>query len=441
MAERNEGRRECWLRLGTMAEKDYVLKAGSRFAGMVVNANLVEGCPGATAALAFAANKRGIGYWIDPYTYPFAENARFLQSSGKRSPQVKRTFRKLALEYGSPLDARIENCQSVETKDFDGVALMHGFCQRVLEYQTTRLAQVFEQDAEMRDFAQGIPAPQFLVAPYFFMGHSLKWRDVNLAVGHAFVDAARPSALRVLMPLCFAEELLDDENTLDGVAADWRSVDCSGYLIWISDLVEKDISRYRLRALRRLCSQLAGDGRLVINSHGGYLSGLLFESGMSGFAHGIGYGEHRDVVPVIGGGPPPAKYYYPPLHQMLHPAQVETFFRALGIDDAWSFHSTVCDCSICRGVLNGDLFGFEQYGETRPSSTGRANVATPAAIKKCRFHYLLARLAELEDLERTALETVVERLLDTEARYQEEAVLASVSYLRTWALGLRDAPW
>ena len=349
MRDKQSLERECWLRLGTMAEKDYVLKAGARFTGIVINANLIEGCPAATPALVVASANKGIPYWIDPYTYPFAENVRFVMSQGGDGSAVKRTFLRLAQKYGPPISTRLEQRERLVPEDLADDGVVNGLCESVLGYQLTRLASEFEKDEEMKAFVGSMPMPTFVVAPYFFMGHKRRWRQVNARLALAFSELADSENLRALVPICFAQELLDDRSSLKQIVDSWSAIECSGYAIWISDLVERNVSLERLKALKEMCGGLSDGGKVVINTHGGYLSALLHEAGMTGFSHGVGYGEHRDVVPVLGGGPPPAQFYFPPLHRMLHPLQVETFFDPLGVHTATDFHEKICGCTICRG--------------------------------------------------------------------------------------------
>ena len=97
--------------------------------------------------------------------------------------------------------------------------------------------------------------------------------------------------------------------------------------------------------------------------HGGYLSALLSKRGLTGFSHGVGYGESKDVVPVIGVIVPVVNYHYPPLHIRTGIAEIERALTELEIFDADDFHEKVCDCTVCKGVIAGDLKNLRQFGE------------------------------------------------------------------------------
>ena len=44
---------------------------------------------------------------------------------------------------------------------------------------------------------------------------------------------------------------------------------------------------------------------------------------MSGISHGVGYGEQKDVIPVIGQSTPTVCYYLPDLKRRLGVPQIE----------------------------------------------------------------------------------------------------------------------
>jgi hypothetical protein len=264
------------------------------------------------------------------------------------------------------------------------------------------------------------------------MSGGANWLEENLDLAAAFCSLAE--GRRRFVYLCFAEETLDDRDHVARLVADYAKIACEGYLLWISDLVEPRITPARLKAYRDLCQGLASDGRQVINVHGGFLAGTLVHWGLIGFGHGIGYGEHRDVTPILGGGLPPEKYYFPPLHQKLHAAEVQTLFPGIGVGTADDFHVKVCGCPICTGVLKGELSNFEEFGEYARGP--RSPYPTSACMKKCKFHYLLARKEELDYLERTALDGIMDDLREASEHYESQAILPSVRYLRIWADGL-----
>ena len=151
--------------------------------------------------------------------------------------------------------------------------------------------------------------------------------------------------------------------------------------------------------------------------HGGYLSALLSKRGMTGFSHGVGYGESKDVVPVIGVVVPVVNYHYPPLHIRTGIAEIERALSELGISDADDFHEKVCDCTVCKGVIAGDLKNLRQFGEFILKVGNVRESQTPDSAKKCRLHFLLARRKEIDHVSELTAEQLKEELKETAADY------------------------
>jgi len=80
-------------------------------------------------------------------------------------------------------------------------------------------------------------------------------------------------------------------------------------------------------------------------------------------SHGVGYGEQKDVVPVIGQSTPTVRYYLPSLHRRLSVPEIELCFRRLAIDSPNDFYEKICDCTICKGVVKKELKEFSEFGE------------------------------------------------------------------------------
>jgi hypothetical protein len=169
--------------------------------------------------------------------------------------------------------------------------------------------------------------------------------------------------------------------------------------------------------------------------HGGFFSLALTKYGMRGVSHGIGYGEQKDVVPVIGQSTPTVRYYLPSLARRLAVPDIERAFDALDIKTPADFHSQVCGCAVCRGVVSTTLDEFSAFGDryfSRPEASRLAQ--TPAAAKRCRFHFLLSRLQEREDISNRSIEEICDRLRENAERWGEQPSLRSYSgHLSIWA--------
>jgi hypothetical protein len=155
----------------------------------------------------------------------------------------------------------------------------------------------------------------------------------------------------------------------------------------------------------------------LFNLHGGYLSALLSKHGLHGFSHGIGYGESKDVVPVIGVTVPTVNYHLPPLHVRVPIVELQRALSALGITTATDFHKRICNCTICKGILKGDLNKLMEFGDFVLKVGNIKKSQTADSAKKCRFHFLLARRKELDFVNGNTLEGVKKQLTDSATEY------------------------
>ena len=100
---------EVHIRLGSHAEKEYLLKTAKLFSGVIVGANLLEMTPGATVSLAWKFRTLERQFVIDPLTYVFALDLDYIASdtkdkkSGQVTRDMKKSFQNLCKEFGGVL--------------------------------------------------------------------------------------------------------------------------------------------------------------------------------------------------------------------------------------------------------------------------------------------------------------------------------------------------
>ncbi len=423
------------LRMGSHAERFYFEWASGLYNALMLNANLVEGTPAACLSLIEALGDKP--YVIDPVSHAFALPISYLQSAkvDKRTgeispPSPKRTFNRLAARYGEPFVSTI-GVRSVTPDDFTDTATRCSVVERVLAYQRDRLEEERPQGGPLRSPAERIQ-PSVLMVPYFFMNQIITWYQTNLEL---VSDAI---ALRVGLPIyaivSIDRSLLQDWNVLATIAQGYRGTQADGFFIWISDLVEQQIGKQELSNLIRFLQDLCSDGRPIYNMYGGYLSALLSVFGMTGLCHGVGYGERRSIVPVLGGGVPPAKYYLPPLHQTFVFAHAESILAGLSTDE---YYSDICSCPVCKNVIENDFQGnFEKYGETEPrvGRQGQLTVRQTAnSVRVCRGHYLVARFLELQQARTSDANSLISQLRSAEQKYRHSSGFPATGYLSVWA--------
>lgn len=450
---------EVVVRVGSHAEKEYVLKLARFLDGLLVGANLFEATPGATASLLLTVGGKYTRLYVDPMTYAYgayvdpgtgkvrtdldwikSEQTRKDGRGRKRSVRdFKRSYRTLAEWIGDPLSDAIENGRAVAPEHLTDQRKRTSFCERVAQYQLGRIVQEFEEDEELKHFIENMPKPCVAFAPYFYVEptHTSGWLELNL-------DLMRTTAgLGLDVPvhgvLCADVSHLEDGKVRGQLLKALPQTGVSGVWLWFSGFFEESAPTKVLVAYRDLVADLSE--RLEVRAmHGGFFSLSLSKYGMRGVSHGVGYGEQKDVVPVIGQSTPTVRYYLPPLARRLGVPEIERAFDALGIRTPSDFHEKVCGCAVCKGVVSSSLDEFSAFGDMHFSHTeAKRKAQTPAAAKRCRFHFLLSRISERNELRGLTVEKVAERLEGAAKSWGAQPSLAGFSeHLKRWAQVLRS---
>jgi hypothetical protein len=418
---------EVILRLGSHAEKDYLLKTISLFSGTVVGANLLETTPGATVSLAWKMDSAQRRFLVDPLTYVFAIDLDYISSetkdrkTGRTTIDIKKSFKNICSQLGDPFESVIlKSRRSLVPKDFDGAEVVDQICSSVLTYQTQRMKSICDNDPQLKDFSERA-VPSAVFSPYFYIpgedtAQSNEWEDVSVRLFESFGRTA--TNLPKYAVLCIARRILKDPTRLRRLLARVIGSGCDACWLWISAFREEDITDSEIANLTALVKQAKSANFPIWNMHGGFLSCLLSKHGLAGFSHGIGYGESKDVLPVSAGAIPTVAYHYNPLHVRASVPDIERAFSSIGVNDARGFHEIICNCTICKGVLKGNLRNFGKFGELalKPGNTRASQTAESA--KLCRFHFLLARRKELDLVNGNSVESLREMLETTVREYQ-----------------------
>lgn len=443
---------QVMLRIGSHSEKEYIEKTLKHFDGVIVGANLLQATPGATASLILKLNKQSKRpYFVDPMTYAFGmyvdpqtgglrSDLDWIKSDqkvrGGRKGQTKRDFkssyRKLADVFGPPFSDALNRSIALTASDFASEAVIDLACKSILDFQANRLREVFREDPETRPFAEELPTPAALFAPYFYVekSRSEEWIELNrrLAISAAKQSATSP----VHIVVCGHGDLLTDETMSERVMNDLKECRPAGVWLWFSRFDEHAATKGELSALRRWVEELS-PSMAVFNKHGSFFSLALSKVGMTGIAHGIGYGEQKDVVPVIGQSTPTVQYYVRPLHAKYSVPRVNRCFSSLGIRTSQDFFEKICDCVVCQGIIGPNLSAFSQFGEIHYSTpTSRRAAQTPAAAKRCRFHFLLNRIKEREYIRKTNLADIAKDCLKTADAWLKPLGAPEIEHLKVW---------
>ena len=314
---------KIYLRLGSHAEKEYIEKTGRFFDGLIVGANLMEATPGATASLLvkLGGSKERRPIFIDPMTYAFggyvdpeSGSARYdldwIKSEqqekgqkGKKTRAFKRSYRRLAEALGGPFKKAIDSSKAIRPDEFKDRKGTVEACDSVAKYQLNRMRDEFEKDREyIGGNADALPSPKCLFAPYFYVPPDdwRRWLDL------AMLLAATTSGLKLGAPvhavICADHSSLVNEDMLDMLVKKIPETGVRGVWLWFSGFNELSAAPATLTRFRKLVESLSACGLEVYNMHGGFFSLCLSSFGLNGISHGVGYGEQKDVMPVVGQG-------------------------------------------------------------------------------------------------------------------------------------------
>lgn len=443
---------EVLIRLGSHAEKDYLLKTMRLFSGVIVGANLLEMTPGATVSLAWKFDSEERKFAIDPMTYVFALDLDYISSdtinrkTGEINRDMKKSFQNLCKAFGGVLsEEALRYRRSLAPSDFASRAQLSQFAKCVMEYQLNRMQKFCDADPQLKEL--GIPArPSFVFSPYFYIPgdnekNSEEWEDVSLKLISQFGRLTSPVPRHAVV--CFARRILKNKSRLFGMLDAVMNSGCDAGWFWISNLREEDITESELSNLKAFVERAGQNDFRLGNFHGGFLSILLSKFGLKSISHGIGYGEGKDVFPVSAGAIPTVNYHYNPLHLKAGVPDIERAFSTLGITDADRFHQHVCDCSICKGTLKGNLRNFRKFGELVLKPNNRQKSQTVESAKRCRFHFLLARRKELDFVNKLGMGKLRDSIAETVDEYQglppEMKLRSRSNPLKLWSKILQDA--
>lgn len=412
------------LRMGSHAEKEYLEKTVKFFNGLIIGANLIEATPGATASLLVKSGgkKLGMPFYVDPMTYAYGTytddrgKARadldWIKSDQKTKKGLvrdfKRSYKKIAQEIGGPIAGAVARGSAITPTDLADDAIASAFCKSVADYQMQRLPRVFQEDAEYARYADDLPTPAVVFAPYFHTErtNARTWLALNLRLAGLAVRLGLGVPVHAVV---WADaDSLDVPEFTESLATELPKTGVNGVWFWFSRFDEHDAPAPRLRAFRALVEAITGAGLRTCNMHGSYFSLALSKYGLSGISHGIGYGEQKDVMPVIGQSTPTVRYYLPDLHKRVGVPQVQRCFNSLGITTPADFHTKICGCVVCKGVVNKSIDDFAAFGDTHYSTPlSKRSAQTPAAAKRCRFHFLLNRVRERDATAVTDIATIL----------------------------------
>lgn len=435
---------EHWMMFSTFAEQDFFTFPNSKtYSGCLINANMAAHAPAGLAAF-LIEKTAGLKYVIDPLTHAFQHEPSCITDS---KDQVKKAIRFIADTYGSIISTKA-GISPIYPKDFLDTTAFQIFVENCMNFQRTILYNAVEKNDSAK-YLENLELsiaknPYAIIAPYFYMTSTTinDWLPINLK-SIELSKSYCPSGTKLFAELVLHQNILIGESNIDSLIKEYSNLKVDGFFIWIDELDEHNCNPDILKGFSKLAKGLRGKGqREVINIHGGYfsilLAGIAGNNMFTGVSHGPEYGENRAVIPV-GGGIPTSRYYIPQLHNRIKYREALRVLQTKGfLADSQVFHQQVCNCQMCRDVLNGDTANFPLFGESIikniPRSDGfvRRQFPTSEAKERCLKHYLLKKLEEYKYSENTPKKDILDDLTKSYNMYCEVMALNEVSHLRVW---------
>ena len=443
---------EIVIRIGSHAEKEYIIKLAPYFDGLIVGANLFEATPGATSSLMLAVGAKDTHLYIDPMTYTFgafsdsktgilrtdldwikSDQSRKIDGKKCIIRDFKRSYKKLANALGEPVLGALTAGVAINPDSFADERTRISFCRRVADYQINRIRLEFENDEELSNYISEVPDPTAIFAPYFYIEptHTDAWLNTNIELMKSTVS--QNPKIPVHWIVCADKTHISNADFCSRIIQAIGDVKLAGIWLWFSGFFEDLADEATLLNYRDFVHSLSQNSS-VYSLHGGYFSMALRHFGMRGISHGVGYGEQKNVIPVVGQGIPTVRYYLPPVKRRLGVPDIERAFDALSINTVNKFHKAVCDCAVCKGIVTNSIDDFSAFGDMRYShENAKRKAQTPTAAKRCRFHFLLSRIHEHYVLRRAPLEEIVASLSTGADLWGKQPSLARhCTHLKRW---------
>jgi hypothetical protein len=457
------------LRYGTNADQKYFSGDFEQCYDLIaINAHMIAFSPN---ALALFVGRQTINkaFFIDPITHLFQHSPSYISNP---SGEIKKSIVNLISKYSigivdeevSADDAYNQIKRSLRAGTIDN-GFIRKFTENVLAYQENFINE--KKDAQ--DYGKYVEfareedpslasleihqRPEFLVAPYFYLEED-NWLSKNLSL-ITLAKELRPDvpvyAQVVINKKILERNLINNEDSaFDSIINSYKESNADGFLIWIDGYSEHEELSESLSKYTQALSTLRESDKPVHTLYGSYFSILLTHQKyniLQGVAHGLEYGEAREVVPV-GGGVPTAKFYFYPLHKRMNLKEMVEILRQLNINTKEQFFEKICNCATCIEAISSDnvLIDFQMaYGQTKPSTFQRGETLvtmsfpTPETKSRSLRHYLYSKKKEFETVGRAEdFEILRQELSNSLATYKEITNSEDYGHLSEWINALSN---
>lgn len=444
--------KQFFLRIGSNNERNYVVKAGPLFSGLLVRANYFESAPGLLSGifLKFSSLTPVRPFVIDPVTYVYAldpkndwsirswqkvkktdaeqklrkclklkenegippDSIREIEVKSEKDKNkveilgIKRAYRKLGDLYFDDTLAREIGKRALVPNDFTATEIKN-FVRRVIEYQNNVVISNYDS-SKFDEFKSVIPKPAVIICPYFCFDNE-EWYKLNKALWESFDTQYTQVNGGIVI-----QSTIDYIKSNTGILNDLAKVKAKNIFLWLDNFVEEEASEEDLRAYVNFVVTLAKTEKNVFNLYAGGFSPFLLPFGLFGIVNNAGYGMQRDIEPLIG-GVPTAQYYIPSLHvrtQILSAFQLMTQNNAGRTKE--DFLRDICSCPVCKeGIKKGiEDFVLFFWQVAPPKNKPDSNIKYPSqeCLQRCAFHFILSRLIEYRFFKQTTRKDALTRL-------------------------------
>lgn len=449
-----------FLRITNNGEKTYAEKLGRFFSGFIFRANFVESSPGLVSSMTIkaASSARSVGYIIDPMTYIFTLDP----SSDSSKADLVRAWRKvpkekadeelradLALPKTETLESswvrKIENpgkrdagkveifglkksIRSLADKTLGKLSRKAGLAalgpsdfsaqniSALIDSTISYQLGVVKSRLDPKHYGSIIPLipePMFVACPYLLIRDKASLA-AQIAIWQAF-DSKFGDARGMVVVLVSASTIA---NMGPELLAALRALRTANVAFWLDDFDEFSAGLNELSALKDFVTEIISSKEICLNLYGSGYSSFLTSRGLS-LVLSCGHGEAKGVEPLSGGFPI-ATYYIRSLHNRYRiAAAYNLLLRAnLGVTRG-DFLRSVCSCAICKEYISAGLIdlvrNFDLQGAARQTRRGPRTFPTGQALERCKFHYLLNRIAEFKTISAASPRAAMQRLYDDKA--------------------------
>lgn len=454
------------LRYGTNADQRFFSGDFENCYNVIaINANMIASSPNAIA-LFVGKNTIDKKFFIDPITHLFQHSQTFISNA---NGEIKKSVDNLISNYS--FDICGEKSSTQDKYDFIKKKIISEdispdfikkFTDNVISYQENL---VINGDKSINDYSKYVDfvksedssqsdieihqTPEFLVAPYFYIDQDA-WIDKNIL----FLEEAiknKSESKKVFAQIVISKRVFEkciiSNPIFESIITKYGNSNADGFLLWVDGYSEHDeISESLEKYKDFICNLHSKKGKPVYVLYGGYFSVCLTNATidcLDGVAHGLEYGESREVVPV-GGGIPVAKYYFYPLHKRINLKDMIYILQRLKIRTKEDFFTKICDCPVCREVIQSDVLNDFQngFGKSKPSTFQRGktlvtmNFSTTETKEKSLKHYLYNKKKEFDFVENHQNAEIIKELNASYAQFKDCIDSNNCQHIDEWARAL-----